>query len=186
MKGLKALGAWLVSLFVPREIEWFTTAPIKLRTFRRGNAVVLTLPLIAGGAYEVLQATLPAVAAAAGTTVPAELGEVPQQESQATFSVFRADITSPALVTGNNANSATVNLRQMRAGVAVTTNAQALGVFATLALVTGTNLAADVASAMAVTGLPVLLPGDVIDVQVVQIGTGLALPVGTKVQVEVG
>lgn len=136
------------------------------------------LPRVAGGAFEILEATLGAVAAAAGTTVPAELGEVPVQESEQHWQIARMSVTAPTLVTGNASNSGTLNVRQMRAGSAVAT-------VGTLALVAGVNLAAETPVQIPVTGTPDLLAGDVLDVQYVQIGTGLALPAGTSVKAEI-
>lgn len=186
---VKALVARLVSLFTLREVivGWERSGrTAKLRGFKRGLPVVFTIPLIAGAAFEVLQVTLPAVAAAAGTTVPASLGEVPQGESEGSFQVYRVSITAPAAVTGNSANSATLYVRQMRAGAPVTTNGQTSGYLASLALVTGTNLVADQPVAMTIVGTPALLPGDELDVVAVQIGTGLAIPAGTTVHAEIG
>lgn len=181
-------AAWFTSLFVSHKVlpVWRTEGRYtKFRGFRRGVPVIFMVPRIAGAAFELLEATLDAVAAAAGTTVPAILGEVPVNESQANFSLQRVEVTAPALVTGNSTNSATINVRQLRAGAPVTTNGQTGGVLATLALVTGVNLAADTPAVLAVTGTPVLLAGDVLDVQVVQIGTGLAIPAGTSVKAEI-
>jgi hypothetical protein len=125
---------------------------------------------------EVLQANV-TVAAAVGTTVQ-EIGEVPTREAEGTFNVERIEITAPSAVTGNGTNSTTINVRQMRAGAAIAT----LG---SLALVAGVNLVAEVPTALALTGAPTVLAGDVIDAQFVQIGTGLALPAGTNIAVEI-
>lgn len=127
-------------------------------------------------AMEILQANV-TVAAAVGTTVQI-LGEVPTREAQGAFNIERIVVIAPSAVTGNSTNSTTINVRQMRAGVAIAT----LG---TLALTTGVNLAADVPVALALTGVPTVLAGDVLDVQFVQIGTGLALPAGTNVAAEI-
>ena len=123
-------------------------------------------------AFEVLQDDIAAISAAAGTTVNGELGEVPVNESEQNWGLYRVAITATAAVTGNNSNSGTINIRQMRAGAAVAT-------VASLALVTGTNLAAEVPTVIPISGSPVLVAGDVLDVQYVQIGTGLALPLST-------
>jgi hypothetical protein len=136
------------------------------------------LPRIAGGAFQILEASLGAVAAAAGTTVPGILGEVPVQESEQHWQISRMSVTAPTLVTGNNTNSGTLNVRQMRAGAQV-------AVVGTLALVTGVNLAAETPVQIPTTGTPDLLAGDVLEVQYVQIGTGLALPAGTEVKAEI-
>ncbi len=180
---VKSMVVRLASLFA---------GDLVLRYERKRNVYVVahrgrfySVRAIAGAAFQKLQADLPAVAAAAGTTVPAEVGEIPVNETNQHWGVQRASVLAPSLVTGNNANSTTLNLRQMRAGAAVTTNGQAAGVFATLALVTGVNLAADTPVAMTVTGTPDLVAGDVVDVQAVQIGTGLAIPDGTVVALEI-
>lgn len=127
---------------------------------------------VLGAAFEVLQDDIPATAAAAGTTVLGTIGEVPQTESEQNWAVNRMAITATALVTGNAVNSGTVNVRQLRAGSVIAT-------IGTLALVAGVNLAAEVPTVIPVSGSPVLVAGDVLDVQYVQIGTGLALPVCT-------
>lgn len=144
--------------------------------FHRG--AFTAVPHISGGAFQLLEATLGAVAAAAGTTVPAELGEVPLNESEQNWQLQRLSVTTPTLVTGNATNSGTINIRQMRAGAVIAT-------VGTLALVAGVNLAAETPVNIPISGAPVLVAGDVLDVQYVQIGTGLALPAGTAVKAEI-
>src|SRR5260221_11204766 len=89
---------------------------------------------ISGGMpYEVLQADLPAVAAAGGTSTFI-IGEIPAHETQGTFTIERITVTTPSLVTGVTATAGTFNVRQLRAAAVIT------AVIGTLALVTGVNL----------------------------------------------
>lgn len=129
-------------------------------------------------AMEVLQTTLPAVAAAGGTTTFL-LGEVPTKEAEGAFNLEKVSVTAPSLVTGATATAGTFNVRQLRAGSVIT------AVVGTLALITGVNLAAEVEVTIPITTVPTLLAGDLIDVQYVQISTGLALPVGTQLKAEI-
>jgi hypothetical protein len=123
-----------------------------------------------------LTAPLPAQAAA-GATVLTELGEVPASEGSDT-SILRVGITSPSLVTGVVTNNATINVRRFRAGVLQDTTA-------TITLAAGTNLPAETTVLVPVTGSPYIAPGDVFEAQQVQNGTGLALPAGIAVEVEI-
>ena len=233
--------------------------------FHRGGFIAV--PMVSGGAFALLEATLDAVAASAGTTVPAELGEVPMTDVQQAFSLARVSVVTPTLVTGNASNSGTINIRQLRQNGLLTTPVSAGGsgyttapqvvigpptgsagsvlgaqqrqavahatisggavnaividdpgagytaapvvtlvggggsgatctsptvgqvvvaTLATLALVAGVNLAAEAPVAIPLSAPPVspLMNGDVLDVQYVQIGTGLALPAGTNVKAE--
>lgn len=226
------------------------------------------IPMVSGGAFEVLEATLDAVAAGAGTTIPAILDELPLTESEQAWSLTRLSVTSPTLVTGNNTNSGTINVRQVRQNGLLTTPVSAggagytsaptvtiapptgsagqplqagqrqaaavatisagavnainitdpgagytaapvvtitggggsgatctsptvgqvvVGTLGTLALVTGVNLPAEAPVNIPLSAAPVspILGGDILDVQYVQIGTGLALPAGTNVKAEV-
>lgn len=129
-------------------------------------------------AFEVLQISLPAVAAAGGTTTFL-IGEIPTKESEGSFILESISVTAPTLVTGATATAGTFNVRQLRAGSVVT------AVVATLALVTGVNLAAEVEVTIPITTAVAWLAGDLMDVQYVQISTGLALPVGTQIQAEI-
>lgn len=129
-------------------------------------------------AMEVLQVTLPAVAAAGGTTT-FELGEIPVRETEGAFNLERISVTAPSLVTGVTATSGTFNVRQIRAGSVVT------AVVGTLALVTGVNLPAETPVVIPITTVVNWLPGDIMDVQYVQVSTGLALPVGTQIHAEI-
>ncbi len=126
-------------------------------------------------AFEILQIPV-TVAAAAGTTV-VPIGEVPLREAEGTFNVDRVVVTAPTTVTGNGTNSITINVRQLRAG-------SSLATVATLALTAGVNLTAETPVPLSVTGTPQVLAGDLLEAQFVQIGTGLALPAGTKLGVE--
>ena len=95
--------------------------------------------------------------------------------------VTRVVITPPAgysTVTGVATNNATFNVRQLRAGSAVTT-------FASLTLNSGTNLVAETPVSVPITGQPSLQADDEFDVQMVQNGTGLAVGAGLFVSVEV-
>ena len=68
--------------------------------------------------------------------------------------------------------------RQIRAGASI-------GTIGTLALsASSVTLAAEVETNVPVTGSPILVPGDVIDVQMVQSGTGLASPAGVVAKAE--
>lgn len=123
-------------------------------------------------AFEVLQDDVQQIAAAAGTTLGGVLGEVPSTESMTNWQLARVTITPTAAVTGNSTNSGTINVRQLRGGAVIAT-------VASLALVAGVNLAAEVPTVIPISGTPVLVAGDVLDVQYVQIGTGLLLPLST-------
>jgi len=127
-------------------------------------------------AFAVVQNSLPAQTAG-GATSTTMVGDVPTQEAQATFQPTKLSLTSPSLVTGVATNNATFNFRQMRAGVSQAT-------IGTLTLGSGTNLAAEVETNVPITGAPILLPGDVVDVQMVQNGTGLVIPVGVIAKAE--
>lgn len=106
------------------------------------------------------------------------MGAVPSAESQQSWIVAKVSLVSPSLVTGVATNNVTFNFGQYRAGVLVAT-------FATLTLAAGTNLAAHVETNVPVTGAPVFLAGDVVEVATVVNGTGLALPQGLKAKVEI-
>ena len=128
-------------------------------------------------AFVVKQAVLPAQGAAGATSVTI-LCEVPSAFVQPNYAPQRLSVISPSLVTGAATNFATINIRQMRAGAAVAT-------IGTLALSASTvTLPAEVPVSIPITGSPVLLDADVIDVQLVQSGTGLVLPAGIVASVE--
>ena len=129
-------------------------------------------------AFRVLEATLPAQAAA-GATIVTILDDVPDTFAQPNYVVQKISLTSPSLVTGQATNFATINIRQVRAGSAVAT-------IGTLALNAGTvTLPAETETNVAISGTPNLLAGDTIDAQQVQTGTGLALPAGIVARVEI-
>jgi len=128
--------------------------------------------------FEILAITLPAVAAAGGTTT-FEIGEIPTKEAEGSFILEKVSVTAPTLVTGATATAGTFNVRQLRAGAVIT------AVVGTLALITGVNLAAETEVTIPITTAVAWLAGDLMDVQYVQISTGTALPVGTQIKAEV-
>lgn len=128
--------------------------------------------------FDVMTITIPAVAAAGGTTT-FEIGEFPTKESEGSFILEKVSVTAPTLVTGATATAGTFNVRQLRAGAVIT------AVVGTLALVTGVNLAAETEVNIPLTVTTGFLAGDLLDVQYVQISTGLALPVGTQIKAEI-
>lgn len=125
-----------------------------------------------------LEAVLPAQTAGGATSVTL-VGEVSASGGSDNF-VQRVSVTSPSLVTGTaGPNNATINVRQLRAGSVVQT-------IATLTLAVGTNLAAETPVAVPITGSPsTLQTGDIVDCQLVQNGTGLVLPAGIEVNVDI-
>lgn len=129
---------------------------------------------------QVISAQTPAQAAA-GATVVTEIGIVSTVQGTDNY-VTRMEVVSPTLVTGVNTNTATINIRVIRAGAVAFT----LG---SLALVAGTNLPAETPVNVPITAtqaqLSSMQQGDVIDAQLVQAGTGLALPQGIVVEVEI-
>lgn len=129
---------------------------------------------------QVLKNNLPAQAAAGATSVT-PLGEVSNVSGTDNYALG-CSVVAPSLVTGAATNNATINVRVIRGGSAAFT-------LASLTLGNGTNLPAEVAVAVPVTATVAqqssLVDGDVIDVQLVQNGTGLALPAGIVCQVEI-
>lgn len=117
-----------------------------------------------------------AISGGAGTTT-LMLGEVPMRESQGSYNLDRVTVIAPSTVTGNGLG--TINIRQMRAAVQVAAS------IATLLLASAVNLTAETPVSVPVTGTPILLPGDLLEVTYVQTGGGLALPAGTIVKVEI-
>lgn len=122
-----------------------------------------------------LTVALPAQAAA-GATITTELGEVPTSEGTDS-EVLKVELTSPSLVTGAATNNATINVRRLRAGVLQ-------DVTATITLAAGTNLPAETPVALPITGSPYVAQGDVFEAVQVQNSSGLALPAGVAVEVE--
>lgn len=127
-------------------------------------------------AYQTDDAVLPAQAAA-GATATTIIGAVPSNLTQATWQVEKLSAVSPSLVTGAATNFATLTVRQMRAGALV----QNLG---TLPLTAGVTLPAEVEVNIPIVNAGPLQDGDIIDVQQLQSGTGLALPAGIVVKAE--
>lgn len=126
------------------------------------------------------QAALPAQAAAGATTTTA-VGTVDTTDDNGA-NLVACVLTPPAgftTVTGVATNNVTFNVRQLRAGSVVQT-------VASLTLNAGVNLAAETPVAVPVTGTNVvLLRNDVLDCQMVQNGTGLAVGAGVVAQVEI-
>jgi hypothetical protein len=128
-------------------------------------------------AFDVDDALLPAQTAG-GATATTIIGAVPSNLTQATWQVEKISAVSPSLVTGAATNYASLVVRQMRADVLV----QNIG---TLALnASSVTLPAEVEVNIPITNAGPLLDGDILDVQQIQTGTGLALPAGIVVKAE--
>lgn len=125
-------------------------------------------------AFQVVEDTLPAQTAAGATSVT-ELGMVPSTEAETNWTVQKISLSSPSLVTGVATNNVTFNFRKVTAGTPT--------VIGTITLASGTNLAAETETNVAISAAAVA-SGDVIDVQMVQNGTGLAVPAGVVAKVE--
>lgn len=129
---------------------------------------------------QVLQAALPAQSAAGATSVT-QLGQVSNVSGTDNYALG-CSVSSPSAVTGVATNNATINFRVIRAGTAAFT-------LATITLGSGTNLAAETPLAVPITATVAqqssLTDGDVIDVQLVQNASGLALPAGIVATVEI-
>ena len=126
-----------------------------------------------------LRTVLPAQTAAGATSVTI-MGEVPTTFAQTTYQVQRASLTSPTAVTGVASNNFTANFRNLRGGTPQAT-------FSTATFALNTNLAVEVpfaATGGGTTTAVTVNAGDLIDVQLVQNGTGLAVPVGIVASVE--
>jgi hypothetical protein len=129
-----------------------------------------------------IHGTLPAQTAA-GSTSTTVIGTW-SVESRQTDTVTEVIITPPAgystVTPASNTNYATLNVRQLRAGTVVQT-------FATVPLNTtgGLTLVAETPVQATISVQPVFHDDDVIDVQMVQAGTGLALGAGLVVDVYV-
>lgn len=126
-----------------------------------------------------LQASLPAQTAA-GATSTTVLG-VYQLEFAETDTIRAVTLTPPAgysTITGVATNNVTFNFRQVRAAAAVQT-------FASITLTVGNNLVAETPLNVPITATPVFQAGDVVDVQMVQNGTGLAVAIGVTAAVTV-
>lgn len=115
---------------------------------------------------------------AAGATSTTMLGTL-QTSNDNEARVVNAALTPPpgfATVTGVNTNNVTFNIRQLRAGTPVAT-------FASVTLNAGTNLVAETPLNVPLTAGITPAAGDVLDVQMVQNGTGLAVGAGVLAQV---
>ncbi|WP_157186646.1 hypothetical protein [Nocardia jiangxiensis] len=125
--------------------------------------------------------TLPAQSAAGATAVTV-VGEFSPEDGNGR-GVTRVSLVSPTAVTGAATNNFSVNVRQLRAGSVVAT-------FATFTAGSGSNLAVETPKVLldcnATPGAGVALnDGDVLDVQLVQNGTGLAVPAGIVVTITI-
>jgi hypothetical protein len=120
-------------------------------------------------------AVLPAQAGLAATTTTI-VGSVPSSFAEPAYAVQKMSVISPSLVTGVAAG-VHIDFRLVRAG-------SSLGNLGTLSLVSGTNLAAEVEVNIPAVGTLIPQDGDVIDVQCVQLATGLALPAGVVATIE--
>lgn len=122
-------------------------------------------------------AVLPAQSAGGSTSVTMAGVYFPEQGQSDTIDAIY--FTAPSAITGTNTNYFTVNVRQLRAG-------SVLATLATKAFTSGTNAAAETPVSLPTPASPVVLEaGDVVDVQLVQTGTGLAVPAGCLVTVVV-
>ncbi|MFX0581183.1 hypothetical protein [Nocardia nepalensis] len=86
-----------------------------------------------------------------------------------------APIGYPA-VTGAATNNVTFTVRHLRAGTVQAT-------FASLTTTTGVTLSAEAPVSVPITTQPILMPGDVIDVQMHQNSSGQAIPAGLLLSV---
>jgi hypothetical protein len=183
VEGLKTLAYWVASWIKPVTVPvWIAPRPHRKRFAHvmRFGAIAM-VPLVMGAAFEILEGLLPAQAAA-GATVVTVLGDVPSAESQGGFQAQRASVTLPAAgaIAFNAANFVTFNFRYVRAGGAAV-------VFATYATNVAPSLAAETEVVAVINQANNnLLPGDVIDCQMVQSGTGVAVPAGVLAKVELG
>jgi hypothetical protein len=125
--------------------------------------------------------SLPAQSAA-GATSETVVAVIPSTFTTAQFNDARMSLTSPSLVTGAATNNVTYNVRQYHNGTLVTTPAS--GIIGSLQLVSGTNLPAFTEVVIPVNTGTNFVPGDVVTVQMVQNGTGLASPANVLVKIE--
>ncbi len=125
----------------------------------------------------ILRTVLPAQTAGGATSVT--LAGVYEPGGFTTNTITKILVISPTAVTGAATNNFTLNVRQLRAGVLVNT-------LATKTFAAGSNLAVEVPLALTIAKQPNMAADDVVDVQLVQAGTGLAVPVGIVVQVHIG
>jgi hypothetical protein len=153
--------------------RWFDYAKHPDRYARHGTVL---MPRIAGAAFTELDLSL--IAYAAGVDAKVEVGIVPEDEADKAWSVVGASIVAPVLMTGVTATAVTFTLGYSRAGAAVVP-------IATLVLNTGVNLAVDTEVQMALLAAAAgLQAGDVITLVTTHASTGIAVPAGTTVKVE--
>ncbi|WP_405134009.1 hypothetical protein [Nocardia sp. NBC_01388] len=127
----------------------------------------------------IYSATLPAQAAGGAAVVAVAGAYKPAFYSGDT--VTDVGVVAPAsfpAVTGAATNNVTLSVRQLRGGVVQQT-------FASLTFSAGTNLIAEIPVDIPISAQPVLLPDDVIDVQMLQNGSGVAVGPGLIVSVYV-
>lgn len=116
-----------------------------------------------------LQVTLPAQTAGGGTSVTNSGPFVPHVPGgQGVNALY---LTAPSTITGVATNNVTFNIRQVRAGSVVQTIGSAT-------LASGVNLTAEIPLAVTISTPTTFSPADVVDVQMVQNGTGLAVAAG--------
>lgn len=113
----------------------------------------------------------------AGGTTSTTLGAAFVHDNASGVGVGTVFLTSPVAVTGAATNNFTVSVRQLRNGTPVQT-------IASFVAGAGNNLAVETPVSLPVTATQ-LLRGDAIDVQLVQNGTGLAVPAGLLVSVSI-
>ena len=114
---------------------------------------------------------------AAGATLTTVICTIEAQDGSG-VGAGRVELTPPAgfaTVTGVATNNATFNFRQLRNGAPLAT-------FASITLNAGTNLVAETALLVPITAVVSMQQNDVIDVQQVQNGTGLAVGAGVLVE----
>ncbi len=134
-------------------------------------------------AFNAQDVSLPAQAAG-GATVETIVAVAPSSFAETGWQLARVGLASPALVTGVATNNATFNIRQYRGGNPVAANG---GTPATVTLGAGTNLAAFAELVIPLATAPnnvAAQAGDVFTVQMVQNGTGLAIPANVLARVE--
>lgn len=129
-----------------------------------------------GNRVESYKTTLPAQSAAGGD-IFTEISAVQRTESDLNYTVSEIVVVSPTAVTGVATNNFTLSVRQLRAGSVVAT-------IGSVTFGSGTNLAVETPLVVPVTTAPSLQQDDVLDVLLHQNGTGLAVPVGIVVEVE--
>lgn len=125
----------------------------------------------------IFNAVLPAQSAAGSTSVT--MAGVYQVQPEQSDTLDVVTVTSPSVVTGVATNNFTLNVRQLRAG-------SVLATLATKTFGAGVNLAAEVPLSLTFTQTAPFEANDVFDVQLVQNGTGLAVPAGVQVALVIG